>query len=153
MTLSPVPAVAGWFTTDDRPVLLGSRCIACGALAFPKVSTFCRNPACAGTEFAEQPLARAGVVWSYTGARYQPPPPYLPASEPFEPFGIVAVELADDGMVVLGQLSKSVAVEDVRVGQRAELVVEELYNDDKHSYLVWRWLPAVESPEPAGETP
>jgi uncharacterized protein len=139
--------VAGWFTVDENPVLLGSRCTTCGAVAFPKATTFCRNPACDGAEFAEQPLSREGVVWSYTGARYQPPPPYVPTSDPFEPFGIVAAELAAEGMVVLGQLSAGASIDDVTVGQRVELVVEELYRDDEHQYLVWRWSPMSDPDE------
>ena len=103
-TKTRVPAVDGWFTTDgDAPALLGSRCRTCGTYAFPRETFFCRNPACEGTEFDEVPLSRRGKVWSYTDARYQPPPPYV-AADPYVPFCIAAVELAAEKMVVMGQV-------------------------------------------------
>ncbi len=81
-----VPAVEGWFTTDGaKPALLGSRCRSCGTYAFPKEAFACRNPRCASRDFDEVELSRRGRVWSYTDARYQPPPPFVAPSEPYEP--------------------------------------------------------------------
>ena len=136
-----MPAIDGWFTIDDEPVLLGNRCTTCGTVFFPKASFFCRNPACSGEEFAETPLSRRGRIWSFTDAQYQPPPPYIPRTEPFEPFALAAVELAEEQMVVLGQVADGYAVADLAVGQQVELVVEPLYSDDDHDYLVYRWKP------------
>jgi uncharacterized OB-fold protein len=138
---SAVPAIDGWFTIDAEPALLGNRCTTCGTVFFPKASFFCRNPACAGEEFAEQRLSRHGRIWSFTDAQYQPPPPYIPRSDPFEPFALAAVELADEQMVVLGQVAEGFAVTDLSVGQQVELVVEPLYSDDDHDYLVYKWKP------------
>jgi uncharacterized protein len=135
------PAIEGWFTIDDEPVLLGNRCTTCGTVFFPKASFFCRNPACSGEEFAETRLSRRGRIWSFTDAQYQPPPPYLPRSEPFEPFALAAVELAEEQMVILGQVADGFSVSDLSVGQHVELVVEPLYSDDEHDYLVYRWKP------------
>jgi uncharacterized protein len=139
------PAIEGWFTIDDEPVLLGNRCTTCGTVFFPKASFFCRNPACSGEEFAETRLSRRGRIWSFTDAQYQPPPPYLPRSEPFEPFALAAVELAEEQMVILGQVADGFAVTDLAVGQQVELVVEPLYSDDDHDYLVYRWKPIAGS--------
>ena len=133
-----VPAVEGWFTVDDEPALLGSRCDACGTFAFPKETAFCRNPECSGTSFAEVKLSRRGTVWSFTDARYQPPPPYVPA-DPYEPFAIAAVELAAEKMVVMGQVVGGVGVDDLKVGAEVELVIDTLYEDDENQYLVWKW--------------
>ena len=36
-----------------------------------------------GTEHDRVELSRRGRVWSYTDARYQPPPPYVPATDPY----------------------------------------------------------------------
>ena len=44
-----------------------------------------------------------GRVWSYTDARYQPPPPYV-AADPYVPFCLAAVELAAEKLVVMGQV-------------------------------------------------
>ena len=99
-----VPAVEGWFTTDpDHPALLGSRCASARPSSSLARTSFCRNPACQGREFAEIELSRTGTIWSFTDNRYQPPPPYV-SPEPFEPYTIAAVELADEQMVVLGQV-------------------------------------------------
>jgi len=136
-----VPAVEGWFTGDETsPALLGSRCTRCGTYAFPKETFFCRNPECDGTEFDEVPLSRRGRVWSYTDARYQPPVPYV-AADPYVPFCIAAVELAQEKMVVMGQVVPGVTVDDLAVGDEVELVVDVLYEDDEHEYLVWKWKP------------
>ncbi|HXW38705.1 MAG TPA: OB-fold domain-containing protein [Acidimicrobiales bacterium] len=136
-----VPALEGWFTMDEAaPSLLGSRCTECGTYAFPKETLFCRNPSCDGTVFDEVPLSRTGRVWSYTDARYQPPAPYV-AADPYVPFAIAAVELAAEQMVVMGQVVAGVAVDELSVGDEVELVLEVLYEDDEHQYLVWKWRP------------
>jgi uncharacterized OB-fold protein len=136
-----VAAVEGWFTIDPAtPALLGTRCTTCGTYFFPRESRFCRNPACDGTELEEVPLSRRGKVWSFTDNRYQPPPPYM-SPDPFEPYAIAAVELAEEKMVVLGQLAGGASVDDLRVGQEVELVLEILYEDDENAFVVWKWQP------------
>ena len=97
------PAIEGWFTMDaEQPHLLGSKCTSCGTYSFPAASHFCGNPACAGTEFETVELSRTGTVWSFTDNRYQPPEPYI-SPDPFEPYVIAAVQLAEEGLVILGQ--------------------------------------------------
>jgi hypothetical protein len=137
-----VPAIDGWFTLDDSPALLGSRCTSCGTFAFPKETVFCRNPDCRSSEFAEAPLSRTGTVWSYTDACYTPPAPYV-AADPYVPFCIAAVQLAAEQMVVMGQVVAGVGVDDLRVGTQVELVLDTLYEDDEHEYLVWKWQPVT----------
>ena len=75
------------------------------------------------------PLSRRGKLWSYTENRYPPPAPY-PAAEPFEPFAIAAVELADEGMIILGKVVAGTLAADLKVGMEMELAVEPLYTDD-----------------------
>ena len=136
-----VPAVEGWFTMDpDDPRLLGNRCTTCGSVFFPKAALACRNPGCRGTEFEDMALGRRGRVWSYTTNHYAPPAPYV-APDPFEPYTIAAVELAEEKMVVLGQLAGGASVDDLRVGQEVELVLEILYEDDENAFVVWKWQP------------
>lgn len=140
-----VPAIEGWFTTDpDSPALIGTRCTACGTYSFPRETSLCKNPDCTSRELEEVELSRRGAIWSYTNACYQPPPPYVPTTDPFEPFAIAAVELAEEKMVVLGQLVPGVALEDLSIGTEVELVVDTLYEDDDHEYLVWKWRPVSE---------
>jgi uncharacterized OB-fold protein len=143
------PVVEGWFTTDDRPTLLGGRCTTCGTVAFPAPgsgSGSCPDPACAGDDLEQVALSRRGTVWSYTDARYQPPPPYVPpqaAGEDHQPFALAAVELPE-GIVVLGQVADGYGTADLRVGSEVELVVEPLYTDETGERLVWRWKPVTE---------
>ena len=120
---------------------------------FPRTADeggFCRNPVCNSEAFDEVELSRRGRVWSYTDAQYQPPPPYVPPTDPFEPFALAAVELPE-GLVVLGQVAAGYGVTDLRVGQEAELVVETLYTDDEGERTVWRWKPVVEMGEEADQ--
>jgi uncharacterized protein len=139
------PAVEGWFTTEGRPALLGSRCTACATVFFPREKAFCRNPGCTGDVFDKVELSRAGRIWSYTDARYQPPPPYIPATDPYEPFALAAVELEEEGLVVLGQVAAGYGVDDLTVGAPVELVVETLYTDDDGvDRTIWRWKPVAE---------
>ncbi|HWE67642.1 MAG TPA: OB-fold domain-containing protein [Acidimicrobiales bacterium] len=146
-----VPAVDGWFTEGaNGPALLGSRCPACGTFAFPAEKSFCRNPDCDGQEFETVELSRRGKIWSYTDARYQPPPPYVPA-DPYVPFCLAAVELAAEKLVVMGQVVDGVTVDDLKVGDEVELVIDTLYSEDDHDYLVWKWQPAAAQPTAADQ--
>jgi uncharacterized OB-fold protein len=138
MTASP--AVDGWFTTGEKPALVGARCTTCATVFFPPTHRSCRNPACAGEDLEPARLSRTGRVWSYTDARYQPPPPFVAQQDPYVPFALAAVELAE-GLVVLGQLARGYGVTDVTVGSEVELVVETLYADDTGDRLIWRWRP------------
>ncbi len=138
-----LPAIDGWFTLDERaPALLGSKCTVCGNYAFPKETYFCRNPECQGTEFTETELSRVGKIWSYTDACYQPPKPYESA-DPYVPFALAAVELAAEKMVVMGQVVPGVVVDQLSVGTEVELVLDTLYEDDDHEYVVWKWRPVT----------
>ena len=137
-----VPAVDGWFTLDEAsPKLLGTRCKACGTYFFPKETSFCRNPNCAGSEFEEVPLSTRGKLWSFTDNRYAPPKPYM-AGDPFVPYAVAAVELEREKMVVLGQVAGGVGCDQLHAGQEMELVLDTLYEDDANEYLVWKWRPA-----------
>src|SRR4051794_2525304 len=144
------PAVEGWFTTGPEPTLLGSRCTTCSTVYFPPAHGFCRNPACDGEEFERAALSRRGTVWSYTDAQYQPPPPYVARTDPYQPFALAAVELAE-GLVVVGQVADGYGVRDLHVGGEVELVVETLYTDDTGDRTIWRWKPVTEMGEEADQ--
>lgn len=141
------PVIEGWFTTGPEPALIGSSCTSCSTVFFPRTQGFCRNPACSGEEFADTELSRRGRIWSYTDAQYQPPPPYIPAADPYVPFALAAVELPE-GLVVLGQVADGYGVGDLTVGDEVELVVETLYTDETGDRTTWRWKPAAAPVEP-----
>jgi len=142
-TPARVPAVDGWFTLDESaPALLGGRCTNCGTYVFPNNRRFCPNPSCPSETFDEAPLSRSGRIWSYTDARYQPPPPYVPVSDPHEAFAIAAVELEAERLVVMGQVVRGVGVDELRVGMPVELTLDVLYTEEDTDYLVWKWQPS-----------
>ena len=137
------PAVEGWFTMDFKdPHLIGSQCKGCKSYFFPKESFFCRNPSCTGTEFEEVFLSARGKLWSFTRNSYQPPPPYV-SKDPFVPYGIAAVELAKEKMVVLGQIAGDCDYETLKAGMDMELMLETLYEDDDNAYIIWKWRPVA----------
>jgi uncharacterized OB-fold protein len=137
------PAIEGWFRMDpDDPRLLGTRCTSCKTYFFPKETTYCRNPSCAGTEFEEVPLSRRGKLWSFTNNCYPPPAPYV-AADPFEPYAVAAVELEEEKMVVLGQVVPGVGVDQLKAGMEMELVLGKLFEDEDNEYVVWHWRPVA----------
>ncbi|HEU0189970.1 MAG TPA: Zn-ribbon domain-containing OB-fold protein [Mycobacterium sp.] len=124
------PAIDGWFTTDDAGLthLIGAKCPQCGTYVFPPRANNCPNPACDGDTLEPVTLSRRGTVWSYTENRYPPPAPY-PAPDPFEPFAIAAVELADEGLIVLGKVVEGTLAADLKVGMDMELTTMPLFTD------------------------
>jgi len=142
-TSAPALGAEGWFTTEGEPALIGTRCAECSTTVFPPTATFCPNPACRGRDLEQVELARRGRVWSYTDAQYAPPAPYVQPAEDHEPFAIAAVELIDEGLVVLGQMVPGVGVDDLSVGTEVEVVVEPLYSDEDGDHLVWKWKPVA----------
>ena len=137
------PAIEGWYTLEAKPHLIGTRCTSCGTYFFPKQSHFCKNPDCESTDFEEVELSRTGLVWSYTNACYKPPEPFM-AREPFEPYTIAAVQLEKEEMVVLGQVSEGVSVDDLKVGMSMELVLEPLHETDDDIKVTWKWRPVAQ---------
>ncbi|WP_225821840.1 Zn-ribbon domain-containing OB-fold protein [Streptomyces naphthomycinicus] len=139
------PAVTGWFTGEgDGFRLLGTRCTACTSVFFPREDTRCRNPHCAGGPLEEVPLSRRGRIWSYTDSRYRPPSPYVSNQElPWEPYALIAVELAAERIVVLGQAVPGVTVADLTVGMEVEIVPGVLHEDEgtETTWTIWHWRP------------
>lgn len=147
MTKTELLAVEGWFAdSGDGPHLIGSCCVECGSYFFPKTVGFCANPACTSDDLEDVPLSRRGKIWSYTTHHYQPPEPYMvPVPEltgdDFRPYTVAAVELATEGLVVLGQVVDGVGAEQLKVGDEVELVIDTLFEDDDERQIVWKWAP------------
>jgi hypothetical protein len=49
-------------------------------------------------------------------------------------------------MVVMGQVVPGVVVDQLSVGTEVELVLDTLYEDDDHEYVVWKWRPVATQP-------
>ena len=131
MPAATQPAIDGWFSTDDTGAthLIGGKCPQCATYVFPPRENNCPNPACDSDTLTLVPLSRRGTVWSYTENRYAPPPPY-PAADPFEPFAVAAVELSDEGLIVLGKVVEGTLAADLKVGMEMELTTMPLYTDE-----------------------
>ncbi|MGY8804987.1 MAG: Zn-ribbon domain-containing OB-fold protein, partial [bacterium] len=79
-------------------------------------------------------------IWSYAEHHYKPPAPYI-ADDPFVPYTIAAVELAEEKLVVLGQMAAGVKHAELKAGMQVELVVERIYDVDNVEHTIWKWKP------------
>lgn len=140
MPEAPAPAVDGWFTTGAEPHLIGARCPACGTFAFPPEAFGCPNPRCGGSDLDRVPLSRRGRVWSFTVNHYAAPPPAL-SLDPFEPYAVAAVELAEERIVVLGRVADGAPLHALHVGAEVEIAVEPIIPGAGE--LVWKWKPVA----------
>ncbi len=103
MTTEGTPVIEGLFReTPDGPRLVGSRCTTCTTPYFPK-SALCHNPECAESKIEDASFGPRGTVWSYSVQNYPPPPPAR-YDEPYEPYALGVVDLAD-GLRVVGRMA------------------------------------------------
>lgn len=139
-----ISAQPEWFVHDGKnPHLIGTRCSESGTYFFPPERTMSRVPGFADSELVDVELSTTGVLWSYTSAGYAPPAPYIQITDPYEPFAIAAVELAEEQMVVLGQVATGVGSDDLRVGMDMELIAEPLFEDEESVHMIWKWRPVT----------
>ena len=102
------------------------------------------------------PLAARRAPRAARCARASPPPPLSlsarllrpPAQECDRLVAQISAlkaesELAEERLVVLGQVVAGVTVEDLQVGMAMELVADVLDADDEHTFVVWKWRPAA----------
>ncbi|GAB3072139.1 Zn-ribbon domain-containing OB-fold protein [Nocardioides zeae] len=105
--------------TSDGPRLVGGRCRACGAVAFPRPASCAR---CTGSDVDEHLLADRGSLWTFTVQNFLPKAPYDGWAE-FTPYGVGYVELDGEVLVESRLLASSAA--GLRIGAAVHLVVEE----------------------------
>jgi len=139
MTTGRAPVIDGLFgATADGPRLFGSRCSTCTTPYFPKTA-LCHNPECAESTMEDAEFGPLGTVWSSSVQNYPPPPPAR-YDEPYEPYALAVVDLAD-GLRVVGRMSTDDPAS-VRAGDRVELVVEPIYHEEDGSEAVsWMFRP------------
>jgi uncharacterized OB-fold protein len=136
-----VSAAPDWFTMDEAaPALLGAKGTKSGSYFWPTAVAVSGNPNVPGEERVPTQLSRQGTLWSWTTNHYAPPEPYV-SPDPFVPYTVCAVELAEEKMVVLGGLATGADETQLEVGMTMELVLGPLYEDDEHEYVVWQWAP------------
>lgn len=139
MPEAPAPAVDGWFTTEAEPRLIGARCPACATYAFPPELFACPNPRCeSDAELERVPLSSRGRIWSFVVNHYAAPPPAL-SPDPFEPYAVAAVELAEERLVILGRVAEGVSFDALKIGTEMAILVEPIIPGADE--LVWKWKP------------
>ena len=123
----------GLFTDGDSPVLLGTRCGACGKVHFPRADacTYCASPDPQPVE-----LSRQGTLWAWTAVT-APPPGY----QGEVPFGVGVVELPE-GVRVITRLTES-DPSALAEGQPMELRIVPLHKgEDGNEVVTYAFAPA-----------
>jgi len=102
-----------------RPVLLGSRCLACGEHYFPETDSCTR---CSTTDLTPCELGSEGLLWSWTIQGFLPKEPYNSgeSSETFTPYGVGYVEMPS-GIKVESRLTCA-DPQRLRIGMPMQLV-------------------------------
>ena len=129
------PIADGLFTWPDEPRLVGGSCRTCRTTTFPRQASC---PRCTGSDIEDAPLARRGVLWSWTVQGFEPKRPYR-ADGPFEPYGVGSVELEADGpgssVLVESRLTES-DPDHLRIGDEMDLVILPICHDETGDELV-----------------
>lgn len=138
-----IPVIEGLFAElPDGPRLLGSRCAHCATPYFPK-SPVCHNPDCdAGrreSRMEDATFGPHGVLYSCAVQNYPPPPP-AKYDEPYQPYAIGMIDLAE-GLRVLGRIATN-DFSTLRGGMPVELIVGHLHHDaDGNDVVTWQFQP------------
>ena len=136
-----VPFAEGYLSTPLEPLeetrLMGSRCRRCAVPHFG-IRAYCEN--CGTDELEQVEFGTRGSVYSFTIARFPPPPPYAGPTDPFVPYPIAWVDLPE-GVRVLSTLT-GCGAEEVEIGMSVELVVEKGWVDEQENeVLCYRFKP------------
>jgi uncharacterized OB-fold protein len=136
-----IPVKEGLWTTvsspNEKPQLIGSRCLACGEVFFPKreskICTYCQS-----RDLEEIKLSRKGKVYSFTIVMQRPPEYYrgpVPYAEGF-------VELPEG--VRVETLFTGCDFNDLEVGMDVEMVIEGLHEDeDGNEVVAYKFRPVT----------
>jgi uncharacterized OB-fold protein len=137
--LTTVPFPPDVFTWPaDEPQLIGAKCGACDAIAFP-MTTSC--PRCGTPEPAQHLLPRRGTLYTWTTQDFLPKEPYASGetNETFQPYGVGLVQLGDEVKV---EARLTVAdPEELDVGMEVELVVVPVREDDDATIVPFAFAP------------
>lgn len=104
----------------SEPALKASRCLHCGALAFP-AGTSCRH--CGASQVSEERLPRRGRLWAWTIQRFMPKAPYrsVETAATFTPYGLGYIELPG-ALCIESRLTEN-DPRKLRIGLEMQLVI------------------------------
>ena len=127
----------GLFTwPSPDPQLLGSRCVACGEVFFPRRQS-CAN--CQGEKMEDIKLSKKGKLYSFTTVRYAPPPPWR-GPEPFKPYNAGLIELPE-GIRFLAMLTDC-DPNTLKLDMDVELVIEKQFVDaEGNDVMTYKFKP------------
>lgn len=134
------PEISTW--PEEGPQLIGSRCGACGATAFPVQD---RCPRCSGGGMSEVLLPRTGTLVAWTTQGFPPGAPYAgPTGKDFVPFGVGLVQLGlgDEAVIrVEGRLTENDPAK-LKFGQQVELTMVPFTTDaDGNDIITFAFRP------------
>jgi uncharacterized OB-fold protein len=134
-----VPVIEGLFSGGpEGPRLVGSRCATCDTPYFPK-SPVCHNPNCTASKMEDASFGPRGTLWSCSIQNYPPPPPAR-YDEPYEPYALGVIDLAE-GLRVMSRIATD-DPESVKVGAEVELVLEPMcHEEDGTELITWMFRP------------
>ena len=128
-----IPVAKGLWTIpsipDEKPQLIGDKCLSCGEVFFPKCSKG-RCIHCYSTNLEEIKLSRRGKIHSFSVVMIQPGGGYYHGPVPYA-YGCVDLpEGIRIETLFIGNL------ESLKVGMDVELVVEKLGEDEEGNEII-----------------
>lgn len=124
-------------STAEKPQLLGSRCLSCEELFFPKKElALCGY--CQSGELEEVELSRTGKIYSYTVVSQRPPVYYKGEV----PYALGFVELPEG--IRIETLFTGCGPDSLQVGMDVEMVIEKLHEDeDGNDVMAYKFRPST----------
>ena len=119
----------------EKPYLIGSQCLSCGELYFPrKKKGFCVH--CQRRSLKDVPLSRKGKIVSFSVVMQPPAGGFYRGSVPYA-YGVVELP---EGVEVLSLLTGNLS--ELNVGMEVELVIEKLFDDEKGNEMTtYKFIP------------
>jgi hypothetical protein len=135
-----IPIAEGLWTTpsgpDEKPRLIGSKCLSCGELFFPrKKKGLCIH--CQQRSLADVVLSGKGKIVSFSVVKQPPAGGFYKGPVPYA-YGAVHLP---EGLEVQGLFTGDVT--GLRVGMDVELVIEKLFEDiEGNEILTYKFMPS-----------
>lgn len=121
-----------WITPSspgEKPQLIGSRCLSCGELYFPrKKRGLCIH--CQRRSLEDIKLSGKGKIASFTVVEQAPAGGFYKGSVPYAYGAVHLLEGVELYSLFTGNL------DDLRVGMDVQMVIEELFDDDEGNAII-----------------
>lgn len=135
-----IPIEEGLWTTPssagEKPQLIGSRCLSCGELYFPrKKRGLCIH--CQRRTLEDVKLNGKGKIASFTVVEQAPAGGFYKGSVPYAYGAVHLLEGVELYSLFTGKL------DDLKVGMDVEMVIEKLFDDDEgNEIMTYKFTPA-----------